>query len=340
MATSREILKIVGLAGLALLIGQGCSQKSVRVTSDAETFEQGTQYAENQADAQYGENSTDSQNAGNQTGDQNQFVEGYQPFGSGDTGGEQRVGSSQGQWQDGQESQGYQPQGPAQAYIDGVAQGEAGAQAGEGGDQNASQDGLSYFGNNQNSSEPWANSGPLAGLQEYGREWNQGQGSALANEFIQEDYDNIAEAQPFSQNEFAQGGRYGQDSPYFAQGQGAQGGQYGRVQVELQDVFFEFNSWRISQEGTQALAHDAEWLEQKGARSITVEGHCDQRGTRDYNLVLGKKRAQAVQTYLVDLGVEARKIHVISYGKERPFCFGNDEQCYQLNRRGHLQLHH
>ncbi|MDA0737413.1 MAG: OmpA family protein [Nitrospirae bacterium] len=250
MATSREIMKIVGLAGLALLIGQGCSQKSVNVTADSETFEQGAQYAENQ----------------------------------------------QG-WSQGQDNVG-----------------------GENGQQYGSQN----YGTNQNG----ANAGPLAGLQEYGGSWNQGQGGALANEFIQEDYDSIAEAQPLSPSDFAQEGRYGDGA--FSQG----------TQVELQDVFFEFNSWRISSGGRQALAQDAEWLDQNHARSLTVEGHCDQRGTRDYNLVLGKKRAQAVQAYLVDLGVQSHKVQVISYGKERPFCFGNDDQCYQLNRRGHLQLHH
>ena len=335
MATSREILKIVGLAGLALLIGQGCSQKSVNVTADSETFEQDAQYTETQPGAD------------------NPWAQGAQPFGSwqGGTDANQPGWSQkgQGQWQDNaggayDESQG-NPQGPAQAYIDGMAQG---GQAGASGDQNGSQGGLSYFGANQNGSEPWANSGPLAGqqeyggswnqgqgdsgplagLQEYGDSWNQGQGDSMANEFIQEDYDSMAEAQPLSPSQFSQGRRYGEDS--YRQG----------TQVELQDVFFEFNSWRISQDGRQALAHDAEWLDQNQAGSITVEGHCDQRGTRDYNVVLGKKRAQAVQTYLVDLGVETHKIQVISYGKERPFCFGNNEQCYQLNRRGHLQLHH
>ncbi len=306
MGSSREILKIVGLAGLALLIGQGCSQKSVNVTADSETFEQGAQYADNQAGAD------------------NPFGQGAQS-GSWQSGEANQPGWSQ-QGNSGaynNESQGG-PQGPPQAYIDGVAQG---TQGGENGSQNGSQGGLSYFGGSQNGSEPWANAGPLAGLQEYGGSWNQGQGSALANEFIQEDYDSIAEAQPLSPSDFAQGGGYGS-------------GSYGQgTQVELQDVFFEFNSWRISSGGRQALAQDAEWLDQNHARSLTVEGHCDQRGTRDYNIVLGKKRAQAVQSYLVDLGVQAHKIQVISYGKERPFCFGNNDQCYQLNRRGHLQLH-
>jgi len=308
MATGREILKIVGIAGLALLIGQGCSQKSVRVTADSETFDQGAQYADNP------------------------FAQGNQPFGSWQGGAGMGHQQRAGQNNYGAGSQDFDPEGPTQVYFNGKPQGEGSAQAEE---FSGAQGGLTYFGDSQNYSSPWANSGPFAGLQEYGSRsggtwgsaqgYQNGQGGNMAEEFIQEDYDNIAEVQPFSSRGLAQD---------------AQSGQFTRVQVELQDVFFEFNSWRISQDGRQALAHDAEWLDQNQSRSITVEGHCDQRGSRDYNLVLGKKRAGAVQAYLVDLGVETHKIQVISYGKERPFCFGNNDQCYQLNRRGHLQLHH
>lgn len=304
MATSREIMKIVGLAGLALLLGQGCSQKSVNVTADSETFEQGSQYA----DGQYG--------AGN-------------PYGQGSV-------SSSSQYSWGQ-------QGGAGGNG---SQNWAQQNGGGSGSQNWASGGSSGYGDDESNSGSQAISGPLANLQEYGSGWNSSEGS-MANEFIQEDYDNIADAR--SQG-FGQGGQYGfgsqpndQGNGYgsqsFGQGQRNFGDQHTRVQVELQDVFFELDSWRISQEGRQALAHDADWISQNQARSLTVEGHCDQRGTRDYNVVLGKKRAEAVRAYLVDLGVESHKIQVISYGKERPFCYGNDEQCYQLNRRGHMQLH-
>jgi len=344
MATGREILKMVGFAGLVLLIGQGCSQKSVRTTADSETFERGSQFADNH------------------NGADNPFGQQWQPFGSWEGGANQGQpnGSSSGEWQYGagqpsneaNGAQSVEPQAPAQAYIHGVPQGDAGAQQGEYGNQYSKQpNGLSYFGTregsdaNQSGSQPWSN-GPLAGLQEYeggsGGDWSSGQGyhdgqsGSMAEEFIQEDYDNIAQVQPFSAPGNSQGWRYGKNHD----AQGGQGGQFSRVRVELQDVFFEFDSWRINQDGRQALAHDAEWLGQNHNRKLTVEGHCDQRGSRNYNLALGKKRAEAVRTYLVDLGVQAHKIQVISYGKERPFCFGNNEQCYQLNRRGHLQLHH
>jgi peptidoglycan-associated lipoprotein len=106
----------------------------------------------------------------------------------------------------------------------------------------------------------------------------------------------------------------------------------------LEDVFFTFDSWQITNEGKQTLMLDAEWMKANPARSVTVEGHCDERGTLAYNLVLGEKRAKAVQTYLMELGVSSRQVGVVSYGKERPFCKEHDESCYQKNRRGHLVL--
>jgi len=106
----------------------------------------------------------------------------------------------------------------------------------------------------------------------------------------------------------------------------------------LEDVFFTFDSWQITNEGKQTLMLDAEWMKANPARAVTIEGHCDERGTLAYNLVLGEKRAKAVQTYLMELGVSTRQVGVVSYGKERPFCKEHDESCYQKNRRGHLVL--
>ncbi len=81
---------------------------------------------------------------------------------------------------------------------------------------------------------------------------------------------------------------------------------------------------------------DAEWLKANPTKSVTIEGHCDERGTLAYNLVLGEKRAKAVQKYLMELGVNAKQLSVVSYGKERPFCNEHEDACYQKNRRGHL----
>jgi peptidoglycan-associated lipoprotein len=106
----------------------------------------------------------------------------------------------------------------------------------------------------------------------------------------------------------------------------------------LRDVFFGYDSWSISEEGRQALVRDAEWLKANPAAAIKIEGHCDERGTSAYNLVLGEKRAKSVRNYLVELGVSANRLSVVSYGKERPFCEEHAETCYQQNRRGHLTV--
>jgi peptidoglycan-associated lipoprotein len=104
----------------------------------------------------------------------------------------------------------------------------------------------------------------------------------------------------------------------------------------LRDVLFAYDSWTISEDGRQALNRDAEWIKSNPGSQIKVEGHCDERGTSAYNLVLGEKRAKAVRNYLVELGVGANRLSVVSYGKERPFCTEHAESCYQQNRRGHL----
>jgi peptidoglycan-associated lipoprotein len=104
----------------------------------------------------------------------------------------------------------------------------------------------------------------------------------------------------------------------------------------LRDVFFGYDSWAITEEGRQALGRDAEWLRLHPAVQLKVEGHCDERGTSAYNLVLAEKRAKSVRNYLMELGIKAERFVVVSYGKERPFCKEHTEACYQQNRRGHL----
>ena len=106
----------------------------------------------------------------------------------------------------------------------------------------------------------------------------------------------------------------------------------------LEDVFFGFDSWQISNEGKQTLMIDAEWIKANPGQKVTIEGHCDERGTLAYNLVLGEKRARSVQKYLVELGIDPNRLTVVSYGKERPFCKDREEGCYQKNRRGHIAV--
>lgn len=112
--------------------------------------------------------------------------------------------------------------------------------------------------------------------------------------------------------------------------------QSATVAAGFRDVFFGYDSWMISEEGQQVLKRNAQWLRGHGMTQLKVEGHCDERGTTAYNLVLGEKRAKSVRNYLMDLGVNGDHLTVVTYGKERPICFDPVEACYQQNRRGHL----
>lgn len=104
----------------------------------------------------------------------------------------------------------------------------------------------------------------------------------------------------------------------------------------LRDVFFAYDSFSITEQGRHVLTNNAEWIKSNPHTRLKIEGHCDERGTSAYNLVLGEKRAKAVRNYLVELGVAPDHLSVVSYGKERPFCTEHAESCYSQNRRGHL----
>ncbi len=104
----------------------------------------------------------------------------------------------------------------------------------------------------------------------------------------------------------------------------------------LGDAFFDLDMSSVRDDARPALQKDAEWLKRWASTKITVEGHCDERGTAEYNLALGERRAAAVKDYLVSLGVGADRILTVSKGKEQPFCQDMNEACYQQNRRGHF----
>ena len=99
-------------------------------------------------------------------------------------------------------------------------------------------------------------------------------------------------------------------------------------------VFFGLDKYDISAEAQQQLQKQAAWLNQYKAVTVTIEGHADERGTREYNLALGERRANSVANYLTALGVDKGRVSVISYGKERPECTESNEACYGQNRRG------
>lgn len=110
------------------------------------------------------------------------------------------------------------------------------------------------------------------------------------------------------------------------------------IEAGLKDVFFAYDQWTLSETGMEVLDHDAKWLKEHPGAVLKVEGHCDERGTTDYNIVLGEKRSKSARKYLVESGVSPKQVSVVSYGKERPFCLEHDESCYQQNRRGHVLL--
>jgi peptidoglycan-associated lipoprotein len=99
-------------------------------------------------------------------------------------------------------------------------------------------------------------------------------------------------------------------------------------------VHFDYDKYEILEADRAVLQRQAAWLGKYPSVRVTVEGHCDERGTREYNLALGARRANAVKEYLVSLGVSAGRLETISYGKERPMCTESSESCYAQNRRG------
>jgi peptidoglycan-associated lipoprotein len=107
---------------------------------------------------------------------------------------------------------------------------------------------------------------------------------------------------------------------------------------KLADVFFDYDRAAIRNDGKATLEQDARLLKGENGWKLLISGHCDERGTLAYNLVLGERRAQSVMRYLGDLGLPTAQIQVTSYGKEKPFCTEHNKDCWQKNRRAHLAL--
>jgi peptidoglycan-associated lipoprotein len=106
----------------------------------------------------------------------------------------------------------------------------------------------------------------------------------------------------------------------------------------LSDAFFELDSAQVRDDAKSSLQKDAEWMKRWSGTKVMIEGHADSRGTAEYNLALGDRRASAVRDYLVNLGVGTDRITVVSKGKESPFCTEENESCWQQNRRGHFVI--
>jgi peptidoglycan-associated lipoprotein len=104
----------------------------------------------------------------------------------------------------------------------------------------------------------------------------------------------------------------------------------------VKDAYFDFNKADIRPDTRTALAKTAEFLRSYPQVRVTIEGHCDERGSTEYNIGLGERRAQAAKNYLISLGIGANRMDTVSWGKERPFCTEHTEECWQQNRRGHF----
>jgi peptidoglycan-associated lipoprotein len=104
----------------------------------------------------------------------------------------------------------------------------------------------------------------------------------------------------------------------------------------LKEVYFDFDKYDIRAEDAKTLDANATWLKSNGDNLVLIEGHCDERGTNEYNLALGERRAKATMNYLVSQGIQANRITIISYGEERPVCTEKTEACWAKNRRANF----
>lgn len=106
----------------------------------------------------------------------------------------------------------------------------------------------------------------------------------------------------------------------------------------LTDAFFALDSAQVGDDAKPGLQKNADWMKRRPTTKVMVEGHADSRGTAEYNLALGEKRANAVRAYLINLGVAADRLTIVSKGKETPFCTEESESCWSQNRRGHFVI--
>jgi len=111
-----------------------------------------------------------------------------------------------------------------------------------------------------------------------------------------------------------------------------------KTRFENQDIYFEFDSIRLAPDAQEILTQKADWLRANPAATITIEGHCDNRGTNEYNLALGEGRAQSAKAFLVDLGIDSSRLNTISYGEERPLDNAQTEEAWSKNRRDHFVI--
>ncbi|WP_237099303.1 peptidoglycan-associated lipoprotein Pal [Nitrospina gracilis] len=108
--------------------------------------------------------------------------------------------------------------------------------------------------------------------------------------------------------------------------------------AQVEDVYFAFDSFDLDEKSKDRLRANVEWLKQNPNAKVEIQGHCDERGTNNYNLGLGERRALATKKFLAAQGVDESRLHTISYGEEKPFCFESSENCWWRNRRAHFLI--
>lgn len=108
--------------------------------------------------------------------------------------------------------------------------------------------------------------------------------------------------------------------------------------TDLNDIHFAYDQYDLTEESKQILRTNAEWMKSNPSARIEIQGHCDERGTNNYNLGLGERRALSTKKFLTALGVDANRIFTISYGEEKPFCFDSNDACWTENRRAHFMV--
>ena len=110
------------------------------------------------------------------------------------------------------------------------------------------------------------------------------------------------------------------------------------MMINLEDIYFEFDQSTLTSESQSILTQKARWLKENSDVKVVIEGHCDNRGTNEYNLALGDRRASSTKAFLVDLGISPSRMITISYGEERPLMKGQNEEAWAKNRRAHFEV--
>ncbi|MFQ5717618.1 MAG: peptidoglycan-associated lipoprotein Pal, partial [Nitrospinales bacterium] len=111
-----------------------------------------------------------------------------------------------------------------------------------------------------------------------------------------------------------------------------------RPTSELKDIHFRFDKYDLDERSRLILKQNADFLKQHPGVKVEIQGHCDERGTNNYNLALGQRRANSTKNFLASMGISENRLHIISYGEEKPFCMESSESCWWRNRRAHFMV--